>query len=330
MSQRLSWIDIAKGVGIAFVVLGHAVRGILNADIPDANNILPALDRAIYAFHMPFFFLLSGITFGMRPPRSVSPDLAGRVWRLFFPLVLWTYVFLFFRSLAGDHANAGEGWQDLLILPLPPFAHFWFLWALLVITTVFAVLRFLLVPGVSEVWFWGLALTAVLLANALITVPDHLRLFLQASLIYSPAFAVGALIGSTWVVRAVPSWSYAVAGGLGFVVLLWVTLSFDLNIPGHLSGLVLSMLLILPFMTVSAQYAHLRGARFLAFLGMISLAIYVMHTIFSAGLRAVLISIGTEDLAVHLVLGTVIGIVGPLAVYLVFRRWRVLSYAGLR
>lgn len=49
-SQRISWIDIARGIGIIAVLYGHAVSG-------DSYRHL------LYAFHMPLFFFLSGTVF---------------------------------------------------------------------------------------------------------------------------------------------------------------------------------------------------------------------------------------------------------------------------
>ncbi len=46
---RIEWVDIAKGIGILLVIIGHTVDGMLQG--------------AIYSFHMPLFFILSCITF---------------------------------------------------------------------------------------------------------------------------------------------------------------------------------------------------------------------------------------------------------------------------
>ena len=47
MKGRLLYIDIAKGIGILFVVIGHTVR----------DNVSHSI---IFSFHMPLFFILSG------------------------------------------------------------------------------------------------------------------------------------------------------------------------------------------------------------------------------------------------------------------------------
>lgn len=47
-SEQWKWVDIAKGIGIILVFLGHF-------NIPDT------LRAEIYTFHIPLFFFLSGV-----------------------------------------------------------------------------------------------------------------------------------------------------------------------------------------------------------------------------------------------------------------------------
>ncbi len=61
LSQRISWIDIARGIGIILVIHGHS----LSAD---------SYRHLIYAFHMPLFFFISGLVFNY-----VKNDNVGRV-----------------------------------------------------------------------------------------------------------------------------------------------------------------------------------------------------------------------------------------------------------
>ena len=50
MAKRLDWVDIAKGIGIFLMVMGH-------------SGIPRFMHDWIYSFHMPFFFILSGFFF---------------------------------------------------------------------------------------------------------------------------------------------------------------------------------------------------------------------------------------------------------------------------
>ena len=50
----IPWLDSAKGFGILLVVLGHA-------------SLLGPLNHFLFAFHMPLFFIISGVLFKPRP-----------------------------------------------------------------------------------------------------------------------------------------------------------------------------------------------------------------------------------------------------------------------
>ena len=50
MSERIKWIDCAKGIAAALVLIGHFVP-------------VRLLQIFIYSFHMPLFFFLAGVTF---------------------------------------------------------------------------------------------------------------------------------------------------------------------------------------------------------------------------------------------------------------------------
>ena len=57
-SERVEYIDIARGIGILLVALAHA----------DVSIFSPYLHQLIYAFHMPLFFFLSGYFFNPDTP----------------------------------------------------------------------------------------------------------------------------------------------------------------------------------------------------------------------------------------------------------------------
>jgi fucose 4-O-acetylase-like acetyltransferase len=50
MNERINWIDNAKAIGIFLVVVGH-------------SSLNDSVEKVVYAFHMPLFFFLAGITF---------------------------------------------------------------------------------------------------------------------------------------------------------------------------------------------------------------------------------------------------------------------------
>ena len=68
IKQRLTYIDIARAIGILFVVLGH-----VNQFYRDSQGIENSQTLIfIYAFHMPLFFILSGILFSEKTFHDLS------------------------------------------------------------------------------------------------------------------------------------------------------------------------------------------------------------------------------------------------------------------
>ena len=53
MNKRIRWIDIAKGILILLVIIGHCEVG-------------SCVKYVIYSFHMGAFFFLSGLTFSTK------------------------------------------------------------------------------------------------------------------------------------------------------------------------------------------------------------------------------------------------------------------------
>lgn len=60
-SSRLAWLDIARGIGLILVVLGH------NVVFMEGN---PYWHKYVYTFHMPLFFFLTGCTLSFGHARS--------------------------------------------------------------------------------------------------------------------------------------------------------------------------------------------------------------------------------------------------------------------
>lgn len=48
--DRLSYLDIAKGLGMFFIVFGHVMKSGM-------------IRQVVFSFHVPLFFILSGLTF---------------------------------------------------------------------------------------------------------------------------------------------------------------------------------------------------------------------------------------------------------------------------
>lgn len=322
-SRDLS-LDVAKGVGIILVVIGHAWRGLDSAGMIGNPDLFRVIDTLIYNFHMPLFFILSGMVFQDWALRRPLPEAAfSRVTRLLWPLILWSYLFATARLAAGDAANTQvSGWQSLLFFPLPPRDHFWFLWALfLQHLAVLALIR--LVTGPLSALAWAPLAALVVLVSSF--VPLGLNPWTFGAVTYAGAFLTGLALGQmSW--RPQGAIAFILAA-LAFVALQ--ALSFRLPqtlVTLQVLGIALS-LAVLAMIHILSSGRHAGTLRLLVWLGVSSMGIYLAHTIFSAGTRAVLGRL-TQDLSLHMIAGTLTGIIGPLIIYTVIRRIGRPSWIG--
>lgn len=75
---RLPWLDVAKGAAMVLVVVGH------NELLAAAS---PLLNQAIFAFHVPLFFMLSGMTLPGCTLRALALRCLALLW-VYVPLAL--------------------------------------------------------------------------------------------------------------------------------------------------------------------------------------------------------------------------------------------------
>lgn len=88
MKKRMDWLDLAKGVGIILIMIGHAFS------IIPKNHLFRII---IYGFHVPLFFFLAGITFKKKSGLSFEQLLKGLLKNLMIPYISCTLLICLFN-----------------------------------------------------------------------------------------------------------------------------------------------------------------------------------------------------------------------------------------
>ena len=103
--KHFEYLDYAKGIGIFFVVLGHDLQ--LHSNMLRVGRMSA---RYIYAFHMPLFFIISGIGLFYKLHDLDSVDLRAETKRLtkrlLLPYLFWSAIYTFLS--VGWHFIQGE------------------------------------------------------------------------------------------------------------------------------------------------------------------------------------------------------------------------------
>jgi len=194
---RLHYIDIAKGVAMLLVIIGHC------------SYSEKALVGWLYSFHMPLFFALSGFTFRPEKYKTFREVLFAKFRQLivpyfFFSALLWLLSLLLLDGMQLTYRHTNEFIGILLSNRLSPY--FFSLWFL---TTLF----------LAEPVLW-LVLRAA---------GDRTSLLLPLSIgaFFSGSVVLSALRGTYWSADLVPiALSFLI---LGYLIKRWMDRSESLS-----------------------------------------------------------------------------------------------------
>lgn len=309
MSHRISSVDYAKAIGMCLVVYGHVARGLISAGLVGDAALLLQVDAVIYSFHMPLFFFLSGVFLFDSLHKSGAGGYAlNKLDTVLYPFVVWSLLQGGLEVLLSAYTNGSATVGQVLSLWWAPRAQFWFLYALFFCALVAAVVCGLLPwrRRAKAGALLGLGVLVFGFAPSLAgTAPTRL---VAGYLVYFAAGAVWGLwagqaaVGRVWVVGAALLLAAAVQGVL---LAALVPGGRWLDLLAGLSGLG-------AVVVVSVWLARF-NLPWLALLGRYSLAVYLMHVVAGSGVRIVLDrGLGLQSVALHLVVGCVVGVLLPL------------------
>ncbi|MEN0074878.1 MAG: acyltransferase family protein [Paracraurococcus sp.] len=189
---RITWLDNARGIGIVLVVLGHAVAPGYVRDI-------------LYAFHMPLFFFLAGVTATAAASTPWPRQVHRYAHSLLIPFAVFGLMSLACIELVALHRGAPPHWQSLLLGVgsiaygvaewMPVNSVLWFFPALFVT----ACGSLLLVKLVGRMWALTIAALAgtavILLAPLLAPLPVRLPWSADSAVVASMFFLGGLQFG---------------------------------------------------------------------------------------------------------------------------------------
>lgn len=126
-NNRIIWIDIAKGIGILAMLIGHNVS---------------FLEPFIYSFHMPLFFILAGFTIKAVEKEHFLDQLYKDIKRLVLPCLIAGIIVLIGNCLIKNYSFIleakvmvvswiwGNHWGTFFGRSFPSIGRIWFLLAL--------------------------------------------------------------------------------------------------------------------------------------------------------------------------------------------------------
>lgn len=133
-TSRFDTIDIAKGIGIILVVIGHVCGGIIDTGYYNNDYVPKILYIFIYSFHMPLFFILSGLFVQNSINKKGYGYLKQNIPRLGWSYILWSIIQVSFIFAASNYVNTpikSDYWNSIISIAYSPPSQFWFLYVLM-------------------------------------------------------------------------------------------------------------------------------------------------------------------------------------------------------
>jgi len=340
---RILWLDVARGIGIILVVVGHACGGLIDAGLDNSHQILRSIFLLIYIFHMPLFFMLAGFTIQTRVAQDPAKFGKNILTKIVYPYYLWSIVQLTVILLAGSSINSpytGDPLLQILTLPWNPVSQFWFLQIL----ALFHVFSLIVLPRAGPVVFLLLGFFFKSFAEN-VELPEIFHYFC----VNAPYFGIGVFLGIQGVRTNLlqgPIWVRIILLPLAAVCLEAFTYNSIVEsaglqtfasasaptiatLAGAWKGFAAALICSAAVIGISALPV-VRDSTLLSYLGRRSFPIFVLHVMFVVGTRMCLVRLfGISNAAIILPTITLAGLIGPVIVDQVLGRLKLSKWVGL-
>ena len=315
---REKWVDDVKVMACILVVLGHFFQSMTKANILAENDLYEWFNTTIYYFHVPLFFICSGYLYQnyskVNSVGSWCKNMAKKALALGVPYATFTTATWVLKKVFSSSVNDQIGGLcDTLLLH--PTAPYWYLYALFFI--------FLVTPTFSSVKATVVGLIVALAAKALILTGGGYSVYAVSTVLSNEIWFVLGMSIYTFNVQLKGRKVQGTILGLLFVILSVVV--YAAGISGGAISFIMGLLACVAVILMVTDFEEKLG-RGMDFLAKYTMPIFLMHTLFAASLRSVLLKVGVTNAVAHVVLGLGISFAGPIIATWIMKKSKWLEF----
>lgn len=316
---RENWVDAVKVFACVLVVLGHFSQSMVRSGIVPENALYSWFQMTIYTFHVPLFFICSGYLY-QRYSKVDSLwawglNVTRKALALGVPYVFFTAVTVGLKTLAGDSVNSPA--DDLATtLLLEPTAPYWYLYTLFFLFVVTPTVG----GGASSAVLLGVF--AALKALSLLGLTGGFPFAVESVMGFGVWFAAGMCLQSL-------GWKTRLGGVASIAGLVFIPASvavYALGLGAWAEFLVGCAACVCVVGAARALFPDGTASKVLELCARYTMPVYLMHTIFAAGLRVALSMVGISTVPVHIVAGLVVSFAGPVVAMVAMSRVPIFDF----
>ena len=315
---REKWVDDVKVIACILVVLGHFFQSMTKVNILPENDLYKWFNTTIYYFHVPLFFICSGYLYQkyskVNDFTSWKKNVTKKVLALGVPYVTFTTATWVLKTVFSSKVNDQIGGLGSTLL-LHPTAPYWYLYALFFI--------FLVTLTFANVKMAAVGLIAAFVAKLLILVGGGTGIYAVSTVLANEIWFVLGMSVCAFDLRLKGK------SGRGIIIgILFLGLSvavYMANIQNSAVSFVLGLMACTAVILLAVDFEEKSG-RAMRFLAKYTMPIFLMHTLFAAPLRSVLLKIGIINAVVHVTMGLGISFVGPIVAAWIMKKTKWLEF----
>lgn len=315
---REKWVDDVKVIACILVVLGHFFQSMTKANILPENDLYGWFNTTIYYFHVPLFFICSGYLYQKYSKvNSVGgwcKNVAKKALALGVPYMTFTTATWVLKKVFSSSVNDQIGGLGNTLF-LHPTAPYWYLYALFFI--------FLVTPIFSNTKVVAVGLIVALAAKVLILTGGGYSVYAVSTVLSNEIWFVLGMSICAFNVQLKGRKVQGTIFGLLFVILSIVV--YTAEIDGSAISFAMGLLACVAVIMLVADFEEKFG-KGLDFLAKYTMPIFLMHTLFAAPMRSVLLKVGLENAVAHVVLGIGISFAGPIIAAWIMKKTKWLEF----
>lgn len=324
--SRIEWIDIAKGIAIILVVAGHIFDSYLNRGMyKSETTIIYFMRTTIYSFHMPLFFMLSGVVYALgkriSKPNNLGRFCAKKAINLLIPYFTFSYVFGLVYILVSNKVYHPITIESLLMIPIHPILQYWFIYALFFIFIFTALMDYFIRNDLIVF----LILIAAKIVSIIFQIPTEILSFVAGYGVYFYFGKILSLLIKNYRSKLVKFMLLSIPV---FIVILTAKLKIDTHVPEIIESIIDIILAFLGSVSVIAICMAIKNyknrlVKLINYFGMNCLQIYLIHRAFSYIVTLLLVK---QNIIVNFIASLFVGIAVPIIVCIFCERFPIFNF----
>lgn len=310
--QYYYWIDNIKCFACILVALGHFWMSMIASNLQKENIAYNLIIQSIYTFHVPLFFVCSGFLYQksnkVHSFKSWGENIFDKALNLGVPYFTFTLITFLMKAVFSSSVN-NQNDNIIRTLFISPTAPYWFLYALFFL--------FLFVPCMnSRKQAYILLIVAFVLKGAnIILVTNKIHLpnilnYITGLLIW---FSIGIFISFDVDLSKIPIKTIMII--LISAAVTTCAFVYQHQISNEAIKFLIGIMFVIGIVIAAGNLNNKKLNDVCHKYSKYFMPVYLMHTIFAAGIRILLMKLGITNLIVHIIFGVSFSFILPMLIY---------------